>query len=114
MAVRENIETWSRWASIGWTWTRLAFLLQCVYFVVCVGLSANVETLGDLINALGAYSLRTLGHGLSYQFVNSLFVGALAVVVDLLRELLIEIFETRRKLAAIRLQPIPQNNETRK
>ncbi|RCK43201.1 hypothetical protein [Thalassospira profundimaris] len=92
MAVSEHIEVWSRWAFIGWAWTRCAFLLQCVYFVVGVALPANVETLADLINTFGAYSLRTLGYGLFFQCAASLCVGAIAVCVVVLRQMFIDFF----------------------
>lgn len=100
MAVSEHIEFWSRCLSVGWTWTRCAFLLQCVYFVVGVGLRADIETLAELIKAIGAYSLRTLSYGLAFQCAASLCVGALAAFVLVLREMFIDFFGTERNVEA--------------
>lgn len=96
----EHIDLWSRCLSIGWTWTRCAFFLQCVIFIVRESASADVETLADLIHVLGAYPLRTLSYGLYFQCLASLFAGTVAAFVVVLRQMFIDFFGTEQNAEA--------------
>tara|TARA_A100000171_G_scaffold50327_2_gene61426 strand:+ start:143 stop:598 length:456 start_codon:yes stop_codon:yes gene_type:complete len=98
MPGRDEIIDWSRLLFIGWQWTRIAFFLQMVYFVVRMSAPTDVETLADLINALGVYSLRTLSYGLYFQCLVSLFVGTVAAFVVLLRVMFVEFFQNKPEL----------------
>lgn len=100
MAVSDEINVWSRCMSIGWQWTWIAFFLQMVYFIVRVCAPADVETLADLINALGAYSLRKLSFGLDFLCLASLFVGGIAAFVVVLRLMFVEFFGVQPHAAA--------------